>query len=302
MSGDFALHRTNHEEIRTSNLKSIWENEEFLDRTIACDDDQIMAHKVILSAASPFFRNILNRNPHSHPLLYLKGTTKKSIQTLLDFIYSGETQINQDDMEEFMALARSLKVTGLVGEVADLNEENVEKGSKNMENEKVPIKMKDYMIEEVVNSSRKERKISEPRKKPKDQQKEQKELIPKEDSRLFVLSEEMSEIEYDAACIGNTLEESGSFKDDEHSDDQSKLSLTEYNERVSESMTQTEHGWNCTECPFKSRARSVLLEHVDKHIKGYWHNCKHCDKSFGRKSSLRRHERTCQSNNLYSVK
>jgi len=58
-----------HEENRLSALKSLWENEDFLDVTIACDDDQIDAHKVVLSAASPFFQNILKRNPHSHPLL-----------------------------------------------------------------------------------------------------------------------------------------------------------------------------------------------------------------------------------------
>jgi hypothetical protein len=28
--------------------------------------------QVILSACSPFFRQILRRNPHQHPLLYLK--------------------------------------------------------------------------------------------------------------------------------------------------------------------------------------------------------------------------------------
>ena len=90
-AGDFFLRWDLHEENRTSTLKSLWKNEDFLDVTIACDDDQIDAHKVILSAASPFFQKILKRNPHSHPLIYLRGTAKKDVQSLLDFIYSGET-------------------------------------------------------------------------------------------------------------------------------------------------------------------------------------------------------------------
>ena len=89
---------------------------EFLDVTLVADDDQVKAHKVILSAASPFFQQLLLRNPHNHPLLYLRGTSKSDIQSLLDFIYSGETSVNQDDLETFMTLASSLKIHGLVGE------------------------------------------------------------------------------------------------------------------------------------------------------------------------------------------
>ena len=118
---DFTLRWDHHNQARTLTVKSLWENEDFLDVTIACDDDQIEAHKVILSAASPFFKKILKRNPHSHPLLYLRGTTKKDMSDLLKFIYSGETQIIQEDLEKFMALAKSLEIQGLVGEMSEIN-------------------------------------------------------------------------------------------------------------------------------------------------------------------------------------
>merc|ERR1739842_163590 len=132
---NFTLHWDLHEKTRTVKLKSLMENKDFLDVTIACDDDQIDAHKVILSAASPFFETILKRNPHKHPLLYLRGTRKKDLEALLCFIYSGETQVINDELEEFMALANSLQVLGLVGAVTDMpshKEELSEKVSKNM--------------------------------------------------------------------------------------------------------------------------------------------------------------------------
>ena len=135
---DFILSWDIHEKTRTSKLKSLWENNAFLDVTIACDDDQIDAHKVILSAASPFFETILKRNPHNHPLLYLRGTRKKDLEALLCFIYSGETQIINDELEEFMALANSLQVQGLVGAVTNIlsdKEEASEKVSKRMKND-----------------------------------------------------------------------------------------------------------------------------------------------------------------------
>ena len=37
-----------------------------------------MCSQVILSACSPFFRQVLRRNPHQHPLLYLKGVKFKA--------------------------------------------------------------------------------------------------------------------------------------------------------------------------------------------------------------------------------
>ena len=49
------------------------DDEDFFDVTLACDGNQLQAHKVILSACSPFFRSILKRNMHPHPLLYLKA-------------------------------------------------------------------------------------------------------------------------------------------------------------------------------------------------------------------------------------
>ena len=75
VDGSFALRWDLHEATRTLNFKSLWENDDFLDVTLVCDDDdQIGAHKVILSAASTFFKNIFKRNQHSHPLLYLRGS------------------------------------------------------------------------------------------------------------------------------------------------------------------------------------------------------------------------------------
>ena len=81
----YTLAWDNYEQSRASSLQSLWESQDFLDVTIACDDDQMEAHKVVLSAASHFFKNILKRNPHSHPLLYRRGTTKKAMKCILEF-------------------------------------------------------------------------------------------------------------------------------------------------------------------------------------------------------------------------
>ena len=47
-------------------------DEDFTDVTLVCEDgQQVEAHKVILVASSPFFKELLRKNKHSHPLVYM---------------------------------------------------------------------------------------------------------------------------------------------------------------------------------------------------------------------------------------
>ena len=88
--------------------------EEFSDVTLVCDgDNQIKAHKVILSACSPFFRNILLKNPHPNPLLYLGGVTFKNIKALVCFMYTGQAEVAHDDLNAFMKAGLDLGIKGL---------------------------------------------------------------------------------------------------------------------------------------------------------------------------------------------
>ena len=75
----FRLKWVDFEQNIASAFKEIREENDFFDVTLACEDDQIEAHKVILSACSPFFKGVLKKNPHQHPLLYLKGRAVNKI-------------------------------------------------------------------------------------------------------------------------------------------------------------------------------------------------------------------------------
>ena len=49
------------------------QDKEFTDVTLVCEDgQQVEAHKLVLVASSPFFLNILKRNKHPHPLIYMR--------------------------------------------------------------------------------------------------------------------------------------------------------------------------------------------------------------------------------------
>jgi len=101
-------------------LEDLRSDKDFFDVTLACEDEQIQAHKVILSACSPFFRNVLRRNPHQNPLLYLKGVKYTDIQAVLNFMYHGEVNVAQDELNSFLSVAEDLKVKGLTQNNSDL--------------------------------------------------------------------------------------------------------------------------------------------------------------------------------------
>jgi len=94
-------------------FRELREEKDFFDVTLACDDSQVQAHKVILSACSPFFRQVLRKNPHQHPLLYLKGVKYKELLSVLNFMYMGEVNVAQEELNSFLAVAEDLRVKGL---------------------------------------------------------------------------------------------------------------------------------------------------------------------------------------------
>ena len=60
------------------------EDKDFTDVTLACEDgQQVEAHKVVLVAWSPFFLNILKRNKHPHPLIYMKGVKAENLVAMV---------------------------------------------------------------------------------------------------------------------------------------------------------------------------------------------------------------------------
>ena len=95
---------------------SLRENTDFADVTLACEDgDQIEAHKVILAASSPLFQEILKRNKHSHPLIYMRGVKSEVMLAILDFLYFGEANLFQENLDSFLVIAEELHLQGLIG-------------------------------------------------------------------------------------------------------------------------------------------------------------------------------------------
>ena len=98
-----------HQNIATA-FKDLRNDEEFLDVTIACgEEQQIQAHKVIISACSPYFKSMLQKHPGAKsPVLIMPNNVRfEDVISILDFMYYGEVSIPSEELNIFMNTGRS---------------------------------------------------------------------------------------------------------------------------------------------------------------------------------------------------
>ena len=135
MSDKLCLQWNDFKENAIGSLGSLKDDNDFLDVTLACEDGkQVEAHKVILAISSPFFQNLLKINKHPHPLIYLRGVKSKDLLAIVDFLYFGEANVYQEDLDSFLAIAEELQLKGLRGKPNSNVSTKTELGAQEKEN------------------------------------------------------------------------------------------------------------------------------------------------------------------------
>ena len=110
--------------IAANTFQQLWGAEDFSDVTLATvDDHQIKVHKVILGSGSSLFMRLLLKNPQKEHIIYLKDIRYKFLEMVLRFIYMGEVDVGQDEVEDFLKTASDLKISGLVRDGANKDED-----------------------------------------------------------------------------------------------------------------------------------------------------------------------------------
>ena len=116
MSEKLCLQWNEFKENIVGSFQRLKEDNDFSDVTLVCEDGkQVEAHKVVLACSSPVFQNILRRNKHAHPLLYMRGMKSEDLLAILDFLYCGETNVYQENLDSFLSIAEELELKGLMG-------------------------------------------------------------------------------------------------------------------------------------------------------------------------------------------
>ncbi|XP_061716695.1 broad-complex core protein isoform X1 [Cydia pomonella] len=109
----FCLRWNNYQSSITSAFENLRDDEDFVDVTLACDGKSLKAHRVVLSACSPYFRELLKSTPCKHPVIVLQDVAFTDLHALVEFIYHGEVNVHQRSLSSFLKTAEVLRVSGL---------------------------------------------------------------------------------------------------------------------------------------------------------------------------------------------
>merc|ERR1711936_1076410 len=261
-------------------MGSLREEKDFFDVTLACEDEeQVSAHKVILSACSPFFRNILKKNPHQHPLLYLKGVKYRELQNILTFIYLGEVSVSQDELNTFLSIAEELHVKGLTqgaGESAKSQNQTrnipVKRSGAGQIPWGEPSKRAKHMLEEDEIEE-----VMRVKSEPKETM-----LMPQHhtDTTPEIL-EDLQDYDYEGYDDGTNITESTNAFD-------TTMDKECLDSQIEQHMTKTGADWHCLTCGWQTSNRSRLWEHVEAtHVHTTGYSCQICDKFCATKNALK---------------
>ncbi|KAG7205679.1 hypothetical protein KM043_007628 [Ampulex compressa] len=109
----FCLRWNNHQSTLIQNFDTLLENGTLVDCTLAAEGKYLKAHKVVLSACSPYFEGLLSEHYDKHPVFILKDVKFKELKAMMDYMYRGEVNISQDQLAALLKAAESLQIKGL---------------------------------------------------------------------------------------------------------------------------------------------------------------------------------------------
>merc|ERR1712179_129206 len=225
---------------------------DFADVTLVCDDDkQFTAHKVVLSACSSFVKRILLRNPHQKPLLYMRGMRHEDIAAILSFMYTGQTEVSQNNLDNFLKAAREIKVKGL--------------------NEDTNYEQKTEMLVDNFTFNK-----NSPEQLQKD------ENVQSSLYSMFPIKKE-----YYGATELTDSKLSLIENYEEYSDELEENSVKVRND---DDFYQNEDGkFHCGQCAYKAGTKTLLRRHQQNIHEGVKHPCNRCDRKFSSADALKVH-------------
>nr|XP_034834668.1 sex determination protein fruitless-like isoform X6 [Maniola hyperantus] len=115
----FHLKWNNHLQNLSQLFTTIYSSSALADVTLSCRDGTLKAHKLVLSACSPYFEQIFKDNPCQHPIVILKGIPFSEINLLVEFMYKGSVDVQELDLQSLMHTASELEIRGLAYEARD---------------------------------------------------------------------------------------------------------------------------------------------------------------------------------------
>jgi hypothetical protein len=128
---NYSLRWNNHQSHILQSFDQLLQQNSLVDVTLVCSDRSLRAHKVVLSACSPFFERVFNDTPCKHPVIVLKDFRGWLVQAIVDFMYRGEISVPQEKLNQLIQAGESLQIRGLIGAVPYSSQSQVESDLEN---------------------------------------------------------------------------------------------------------------------------------------------------------------------------
>ena len=271
----------NFETNAPNTFRKLWNDQDFTDVTLATvDDQQIRAHKLILISCSEFFRNIFLKNPHQNPLLYLKGIRYKELMMVLKFIYLGQCEVGQNELQDLLATGHDLKVEGIM-EVVNFKETEepvVDNGTHNVQehNESDSNYTDLDNTARVMSSIKTEREVILP-----SNQWEGGSIFCNECNIGFDTDNGLL---YHKRCKHDGV---GYFCNQCEYNSTYKGNLSQHKQSKHEGVSHV-----CSQCNYSATTQNGLSKHVQSKHERVRHECDQCENSFTDKSNLNKHKQS----------
>ena len=249
----FSLKWTDYQSNWNRSLPELRNDSDFADVKLISDDKvKFLAHKIVLSSCSNMFKFILKENTHSSPLLYLSGVSSVNLGLILDYIYHGEVNLFQEQLESFLECAQKLELEGLIGynDEHDREENGDENGDENMLDPKS-------------------------------------ELVELDEERKMVNVDQQTN-----ATIRHSSRASASITfNNEINTDVRSMTPEEIEKKTRELYQRKDGVWSCLICGYVSlSSSSTIRKHVETHLEGLSFTCAMCSKEFRTRNALYKHK------------
>jgi len=129
MGENFKLRWNDHHSIFFSTAEALCQGDHLTDVTLSCGKREFSAHKLVLSICSTYFNELFtpkpenrNRPANGAAIVYLKDVDAHHMELLLNFMYRGEINVEENELMDLIATARGLSIRGLSDSDEDTNE------------------------------------------------------------------------------------------------------------------------------------------------------------------------------------
>ena len=265
----FALKWDDHLQNMSHTFRELREDNSLSDVTLVCDDYEVDAHRIVLSSSSNFFQKMFSRrrNNKYSPLVYLRGVKKDLLLSVLDFVYLGEVNIEQQRLQSFLEFAEDLEIKG----VSPQDRKNSHQNRKDFY--APPSNVSSQLLESHSMSSN---------------------LLQSSDLLSCPSYEEINKMSRDQQSpdlkVGGRVQpSSSSIGSHEYQviGDPEMAAVTP----LSDSLMHFENGfWICRKCGKREKNKHNLRDHTETHSSIASYHCSHCGKYYKTRNSLRVHK------------